>query len=109
MITAKQPGNINYNAASEVYQELVVSINTSAKQLSTTNDFEIFPNPATDLFTIKLNSKNSIVRIYNSAGSLVYSKNVSASEISIPVSQIGGIGFYFVQVNSMAKKLIVIN
>jgi hypothetical protein len=107
-ITAKQSGNINYNAAPEVSQELIVAVKTAVEQLSINNDFEIFPNPATDLITIKLNTENSGISIYNSWGSLVYSNAVSASVITIPVSQIGGIGVYFVQVNSTTKKLIVI-
>ncbi len=107
-ITAKQAGNINYNAATDVSQELIVAVKTAVEQLSINNDFEIFPNPATDLITIKLNMENSRISIYNSWGSLVYSNAVSASVITIPVSQIGGNGVYFVQVNSTTKKLIVI-
>jgi hypothetical protein len=107
VITAKQAGNVNYNAASEVSQELIVTVKTSADLLSVANDFEIFPNPASDFITVKFNSIHSTVVIYNLVGVIVYSNSTPSSEIKIPVSLIGEAGVYFVKVNSTIKKFVI--
>ena len=73
-----------------------------------TEKFEIFPNPATDFVTVKLNSVNNPVTIYNSIGSVVYFNPHPGLEIKIPVSHFGNPGFYFVKVNSKVKKLVVV-
>ena len=69
--------------------------------------FNIFPNPTTDWVTIHLNQENSGLFIYNLQGSVVYSNTEKASEIKIPVSEIGGAGVYFVKVNSVVRKLVI--
>lgn len=107
-ITAKQAGNVNYNPASEVSQELTITFKTGVENISGENDFQLYPNPVTDFLGIKLFSKFSTITIYNSLGSPVYKHSDSGSELRIPVSQIGGSGIYFIQVNSTTKKLIVI-
>jgi hypothetical protein len=107
VITAKQAGNVNYNAASEVSQELIVTVKTSADLLSVANDFEIFPNPASDFVTVKFNSIHSTVVIYNLVGVIVYSNSTPSSEVKIPVSLIGEAGVYFVKVNSTIKKFVI--
>jgi hypothetical protein len=40
---------------------------------------------------------------------VVYSNTERASEIKIPVSEIGGAGVYFVKVNSVVRKLVLTN
>jgi hypothetical protein len=107
IITAKQAGNVNYTAASEVSQELVVTVKTAVEQIPVENDFEIFPNPASDFITVKLNSFHSTVVIYNLVGVIVYSNSTPSSEIKIPVSLIGEAGIYFVKVNSTIKKFVI--
>jgi hypothetical protein len=107
LITAKQSGNVNYNAASDVSQELVVTVKTAVGQIPVENDFEIFPNPATDFVTLKFNSTRSAITIYNSSGAMVYSNEKPDIEIKIPVDKIGGAGIYFVKVNSTVKKFVV--
>lgn len=108
-ITAKQSGNVNYNAASEVSQELIVTVKTAVGQIPVVNDFEIYPNPASDFVTLKFNSFRSAIIIYNSVGAVVYKNANPDAEIKIPVSKIGGAGFYFVKVNSTVKKFVVMN
>jgi hypothetical protein len=109
ILTAKQAGNVNYNPASEVSQELTVTFKTGVENISGENDFQLYPNPVSDFLGIKLFSKVSTITIYNSVGSLVYKHSDSGSELRIPVSQIGGNGIYFIQVNSTIKKFVVTN
>jgi hypothetical protein len=106
-ITAKQAGNINYLAASEVSQELVVTPATAVQYLVVKNDFEIYPNPASHAVTIRFNSENSNLVIYNSTGSIVFQNHVSVKEFKIPVQEIGPAGIYFVKAGSLVKKLVV--
>jgi hypothetical protein len=107
IITAKQTGNVNYNSASDVSQELIVTVKTAALQIQFETDFEIYPNPATDIVSIKSNDRISVVTIYNSIGAEVYTNAIPGSEIKIPVSLIGGAGIYFVKANSTLKKLVI--
>lgn len=85
------------------------NISTSVSEVLLKMDkFEVFPNPATDFVTVKLNTVNSPVTIYNSIGSMVYFNPDPDSEIIIPVTLFGNPGLYFVKVNSMTKKLVVV-
>jgi len=108
IITAQQAGNVNYNVASDVTQELIVSAATGIKELPDDKVLELFPNPANDFITIKLNATNLNITIYNSFGALVYTHLASATELTIPVIEIGGNGIYFVKVNSTFRKFCVI-
>jgi len=108
VITAKQTGNVNYNAASDVLQELIVTLKTAINQIPAEKDFEIYPNPASDFVTVRLNSIHSSVIIYNSVGSAVYSNSNPDSELKIPVKQIGEAGVYFIKVNSTVRKFVVV-
>jgi len=73
-----------------------------------TEIFEVFPNPATDFVTVRINSIHSAVTIYNSIGAAVYSNSNPDSEIQIPVKQIGEAGVYFIKVNSTVRKFVVV-
>jgi hypothetical protein len=106
-ITAKQTGNVHYNAASQVSQELIVTVKTAIEQIPVENDFEIFPNPANDMVNIRFNSEKNELVIFNTAGAVVYSGTGKGNEITLPVSEIGGAGVYFIKANSVVKKLIV--
>lgn len=84
-----------------------ISTNIDYNQLKTEN-FEIFPNPATNFVTVKLNSLIFPVTIFNSVGSVVYYNPEPGMEIEVPVNQLGSTGVYFIKVNSMTKKLVVV-
>jgi hypothetical protein len=58
---------------------------------------------------LKFNSIRSAVTIYNSAGAVVYKNANPGDEIKISADKIGGAGIYFVNVNSMVKKLVETN
>jgi hypothetical protein len=69
--------------------------------------FSLFPNPAKNTFTIKLNSqiKNAVLEIYNVLGEKVYSEaishNLQTINFNFPSSiyfvKVGGVEKYFVQ------------
>lgn len=107
VITAKQTGNVHYNAASDVSRELIVTLKTAINQITAENSFEIYPNPATDFVTVKLNSIQSSVVIYNSIGSTVFTNSNPDSELKIPVKQIGKAGVYFIKINSTVRKFVI--
>ena len=107
IISAKQAGNVNYNAPTDFSQELIVYFRTGSSLQSIENDFEIFPNPTSENVRIRLNSNKSKITIFNPLGAQVYTNSTLAPEITIPVCQIGAKGVYFVHVNSTIKKLFI--
>jgi hypothetical protein len=109
LITAKQSGNVNYNAASDVSQELVVTPATAAQHLVFQNDFQVFPNPSTDVVTIRFNTMNPGLVIYNSTGAVIYKNNTPEKEVKIQVSQLGEAGIYFINANGRTEKFAVVN
>ncbi|MFA9392139.1 MAG: T9SS type A sorting domain-containing protein [Prolixibacteraceae bacterium] len=107
-ITAKQEGNIDFNAASEVSQEIEILDQTSFTQQSKLMDFSVYPNPASTLVSIKMRAENNRVFIYNSIGVLVYSRLTSNAELIVPTSKLGESGVFYVKVNAGVKKLIIL-
>ncbi len=107
-ITAKQGGNVNYNAAADVSKEIIVAVGTGVSSLSVEDDFELFPNPATDFVRTRLNAKKSMITIFNARGAIVYVNSTFGSEMTIPASVFVGKGVYFVRINSKTKKLLII-
>jgi hypothetical protein len=73
---------------------------------------QIYPNPARRTEAIKIGMQNmpeqvSIIRIFNSAGSLVSAQTVSGKTImTVPVSGQWTPGVYFVQLTDKSGKLI---
>ena len=55
----------------------------------------------------ELNIFRSILRLKMRSGTVVYSGTGQGTEITLPVSEIGGVGIYFIKVNSVVKKLMV--
>ncbi len=107
LITARQPGNVNYNAAVGVTRELVVTPATAVQGLASENDFGIYPNPASHVVTIRFHGENNNLIIYNSIGSTVYQNTEPLNEIKIQVREIGNAGIYFVKAGPVVKKLII--
>jgi hypothetical protein len=72
------------------------------------NNFQLYPNPATNSFTINNFSTNEklIVVIVNVMGEIVYAKNLfGKNEYSVGADLAKGI--YFVRVNDAVQKLII--
>ncbi len=81
------------------------------KDISDKNKIRVYPNPATDKFTIDLSKSytNVSVQITNAIGQAVYIKEKLKTAAKIPV-RINGIssGIYFVQVYSENKLIAVL-
>jgi len=106
-IVAVQDGNDVFLPAVQVTQQLSVSLTTGITLTSRNNDFALFPNPAADWVKIVKPMERSTIAVYNSLGSRVYSSSTTASEVTIPTSEFGGKGLYFVKVDTAVKKLII--
>jgi len=107
LITAQQEGNVDYNPAEPVSQLLVINAKTEIDVLASTANIEIYPNPATIQVKIKSTIQNSILTIYNSAGVPVYTGIING-ERTIFKEEIGSKGVYFVRVNNLVKKLVLL-
>lgn len=74
--------------------------------------FELFPNPATDLITVNYSNSNS-VKIINELGDVVYSTNLSSSQIGTKTIDMSSFarGLYHVLLindkGTIAKKVIL--
>lgn len=99
--------SIKYNAPSGVSE-----LNSNAL-----SSFEIFPNPATDVTVLKVNSQKAMdakVIIYNALGAIVSEQPVAISEgknkLEISVNDLSS-GVYFAQIKmangTVTKKLVV--
>lgn len=106
-IVAVQDGNDVFLPAVQVTQQLSVSLTTGISLVSRNNEFELFPNPAADWVKVVKPTERSTIAVYNLLGSKVYSSSTAASEVTIPTSEFGGKGLYFVQVDTVVKKLII--
>jgi len=80
------------------------------------NDFNIFPNPASNYFNVELKNTNSLsnhIEIFNTSGKLVHSEIIFGNQFSIGTEKWGGSGLYLVKVNndefSGLKKVIIQN
>ena len=80
------------------------------------NIIQVFPNPIQDRFTIymhKLTAATANINLYNAAGQLVYTKNVTllngSEYIQVPSQNLAK-GIYFLRINSgdfkFVKKLL---
>ncbi len=85
---------------------LNIDCTTGTNEESSSNDeIIIFPNPSTDLLTIKSEDEKILdIDIYNSAGQLVNREFFSGKLIILDVSAFDQ-GFYFLEINSKTKKI----
>lgn len=68
----------------------------------------VFPNPASGKVTIRTEKAIGPLYVFNDMGSVVYLKDVPTAEITISSNQFGKTGVYFIRVNSLIKKLIIL-
>ena len=59
------------------------------------SEFQIYPNPATDLVNVKSDYHVVTVEVLNNAGQLVYTKDVESSSFNINVSSFERGIYYF--------------
>lgn len=84
---------------------------------SVVNSIDVYPNPAKDQATIKMNlakGGNAEIALYNITGQKVYSQNIEAQQgaqqITLPVANLNsGVYFYSVTINGerVSRKLVV--
>jgi Secretion system C-terminal sorting domain len=80
--------------------------NTSLINISE-NKYQIFPNPAKDVFTISPTYKNTRVKIYNILGKEFSINPIhSGSELKINISHLPN-GIYFIKINNEIHKIVI--
>ena len=105
-------GNMDINASEEIWKFLSKYdvnglINCGSTNLfnSYTNKFEIFPNPFTDLLTIKFNTKKELnFEIFSSFGRIVMTGNVNNNDV-IDLSELEP-QVYILKIDGNSHKLI---
>jgi hypothetical protein len=106
------PNNFTYWKSSQYFHgtPMAEDFGVSVKEpLINEDDFIIYPNPASDILTVALQSENNYerfrVKIYNLGGILMYNEELK-SENKINLAEFGiGPGVYLVKIES--EKLIV--
>lgn len=105
-ITASQPGDDNYNSASEVIQTFEVSLVTSIDMEEVERDITIFPNPFQNDLTIEFKNmathKFNLITVLSANGSVIQSRNISqnsSGKVSMSLSGLKA-GLYFVRINA---------
>jgi len=83
---------------------LPTSINETAL-----NTFELYPNPTTSTITLNNLQLGDEVSVYNTLGERVYSSQVNAVTLSIKLSELGNNGIYFVRVNDISERVLLIS
>lgn len=105
-------GNMDINASQEIWKflsnyDVNGLINCGSTEISVSNDkeIEIFPNPFTDLLTIKLGNKKELnFKIFSSFGRIVMTGNINDNEI-IDVSELDP-QIYIFKIDENSYKLI---
>ncbi|MCX6309385.1 MAG: right-handed parallel beta-helix repeat-containing protein [Bacteroidia bacterium] len=116
-ITASQPGNVTYNAATSIAQVLTVLAPTGIVETENTNvGLQFYPNPVpvNGMLTMEIHNKEAqVVKIFNMNGQLVYSKNLNGKEtLHLPISNILKAGIYNVTLvakDAIINKKIIVN
>jgi hypothetical protein len=119
-IVIEESGNYKVQVSNEKgclsgFSESVFVVKTSAGSNYSADIFNIYPNPVSGTsFTVKSTSpdfKTAVIKIYNSAGILIYSDVMEKNKTTIPTSKLAARGLFIVtyQVGSLMeiKKLIL--
>ncbi len=102
---------ISYGACNLSSACTAITIGTSGIEEQTTAAFVMFPNPANEFVTINNLTIGSALQMVDMTGKVVFTSNVSTSEMNLDLNSINN-GIYFVQtVNNSeitcSKKLVV--
>jgi hypothetical protein len=119
-IVIEESGNYKVQVSNEKgclsgFSESVFVVKTSAGSNYSADIFNIYPNPVSGTsFTVKSTSpdfKTAVIKIYNSAGILIYSDVLEKNKTTIPTSKLAARGLFIVtyQAGSLMeiKKLIL--
>ena len=105
-------GNMDIDASQEIWKFLskydvngLINCGSTNLSNSNTNKFEIFPNPSTDLLTIKSNIKKELnFEIFSSFGKIVMTGNLNNNDV-INLSKLEP-QVYILKINGNSYKLI---
>ncbi|QTE24336.1 MBG domain-containing protein [Polaribacter cellanae] len=108
-ITASQPGNINYNPATDVGQQLVITVLSVQDEILSDKKVFIYPNPAKNTLKISLGIEKASVTIYDINGKLVKKQRNYISDRMLDISNLP-IGVYLIKIKSdnniITKRLV---
>ncbi len=90
---------------------VVTTLETGVPILIESGNFAMYPNPATDVIMIEMNTSDlADINVYNIQGKLVFSTQFT-ERITLNKSQLGNSGFYIVRISTegsvYSRKLIV--
>ena len=105
-------GNMDIDASEEIWKFLskydvngLINCGSTNLSNSNTNKFEIFPNPSTDLLTIKFNIKKELkFEIFSSYGKIVMTGNLNNNNV-IDLSELEP-QIYILKINGNSYKII---
>lgn len=70
------------------------------------NNISIFPNPTNNTFTIKGQAANSLLTLLNVAGKIMLTKQLSAKEENIDISNLAN-GIYFANITGQMSPIVI--
>lgn len=77
----------------------LTTLPTSSKKIVSKKKYNIYPNPASDRFSVFLTNQSGQVSVYNNRGQMVYSKPIT-DKIEIQTAELGKAGVYLVKLVS---------
>lgn len=102
--------NGNQEAGDFTYGEFVYGSSSSLNDMAELMNTVVYPNPARDYVNVTSKVNMTKVELYNTLGQVVYTSNVNANTVNVPVSSLNN-GTYFVKAyaNNMVvtKKLVI--
>lgn len=102
--------NGNQEAGDFTYGEFVYGSSSSLNDMAELMNTVVYPNPTRDYVNITSKVNMTKVELYNTLGQVVYTSNVNANTVNVPVSSLDN-GTYFVKAyaNNMVvtKKLVI--
>lgn len=104
------PINGNGELGDFAYGQFVYGQSSSLNDMAELMNTTVYPNPARDYVNVTSKVNMTKVELYNTLGQVVYSSNVNANTVNVPVSSLNN-GTYFVKAyaNNMVvtKKIVV--
>ncbi|WP_459741172.1 MBG domain-containing protein, partial [Polaribacter sp. OB-PA-B3] len=103
-ITASQPGNNNYNAATDVSQILNITTLSISDFSFTSSNVLLYPNPSKNNIKIRLGIEKANINIYDMSGKLVKTHKDYISDNNIDISDLP-IGVFILRINNNKKMI----
>jgi hypothetical protein len=70
------------------------------------NYFEIFPNPSNSIITLRSNSSNGVVNIFNELGVIVYTTYIQGEDLMIDLSEFSK-SIYYIELKDENKEISI--